>query len=125
VYKFKNKKIMIVDDDEEFLGELRDMFVSSGYEVNAISDPALALEAVHKISPDVILLDLKMQKMSGFQVADKLRNFSEVNRIPIIAMTAFFVEEEHSLLMKLCGIKNCLKKPFSPTEAIERIEAAL
>jgi DNA-binding response OmpR family regulator len=116
---------MIVDDDEELLGELQDTFVSSGYEVNAISDPLLALNTAKKINPDAILVDLQMPKMSGFELAGKLRRFSGSKRVPIIAMTAFFTEEEHSLLMKLCGIKNCLKKPFNPIEAIKHIEASL
>lgn len=123
--RLKNKKIMIVDDDEEFLNELQDTFVSSGYDVNAISDPILALDTAKQINPDAILLDLQMPKMSGFELAGKLRRFSESKRVPIIAMSASFAEEEHSLLMRLCGIKNYLKKPFDPLQAIRHVEAAL
>jgi len=116
---------MIVEDDKESLEELQEILVSVGYDVKAIDDPASALEAANTTKPDCILLDLKMPKKSGFQVADELKHFSKVGRIPIIAMTAFFTETEHSLLLKMCGIRKCLRKPLDPIEVIEQIEIAL
>ncbi len=121
----QKKKIMIVEDDPECLEELREMLVSVGYDVKAISDSTLAFDTVNKIRPDAILLDLKMPNKSGFQVADELKRFSGLENIPIIAMTAFFTESEHALLMNICGIKKCLKKPLDPKEVIEQIETAL
>jgi len=113
---------MIVDDDKECLEELQEILVSVGYEVEAINDSLLVLEAASRTNPDCILLDLKMPNKSGFRVADELRH---LKHIPIIAITAFFNETEHSLLMKLCGIKKCMKKPFNPAEVIEQIEMVL
>ncbi len=111
-----------MDDDRECLEELRDILISVGYDVETINDSLLVLETANRTSPDCILLDLKMPKKSGFRVADELRY---LKRIPIIAITAFFTESEHSLLMKICGIKKCLKKPLNPAELIEQIEMAI
>ena len=63
------KKIMLVDDDKELLEELADSLTADGYEMTLCPDGESALEMAPKIMPDMILLDLKMGKMNGFQVA--------------------------------------------------------
>ncbi len=118
------KKILIVDDDREFLEELQETLSLSGYEMVAVNDAGLALEIVRKTRPDVILLDLKMPAKSGFQVADEIKHFQETSHIPIIAMTGFF-KEDYVPLMGLFGITKCLKKPFLAQEVILEIELAL
>ena len=115
------KKIMIVDDDKEFLEELKEALTLSGYDTATFSDGDSALEMIRKIKPDVILLDLKMNQKSGFQVAYELEHLPDV-RVPIIAMTAFFTEREHAKLMDVCKIQTCLIKPFNLREAISKIK---
>lgn len=119
------KKIMIVDDDREFLEELKETLTSSGYDTTALSNSTSALKMVRKIKPDVILLDLKMQGKSGFQIANELKQLAETAHIPIIAMTAFYTEREYTILTNICGIKTCLIKPFNPLDVIAEIERAL
>ncbi len=118
------RRVLIIDDDKEFLEELQETLSLSGYEMVAVNDAGLALEIVRKTRPDVILLDLKMPAKSGFQVADEIKHFQETSHIPIIAMTGFF-KEDYVPLMGLCRIRKCLKKPFNPLDAIGQIEAAL
>lgn len=118
-------KVMVVDDDVDFLGELRQTLDQSGYEVIQVHDPTQVHEMASNTEPDVILLDLKMRSMNGFEVAEELRHFSLTDQIPIIAMTGYFTEEEHRSLMNICGIKRCLNKPFNPLDVIEAIEMAL
>ena len=119
-----NKKIMVVDDDNEFLEELRETLTLSGYDLIAVNDATLVLDLASSIKPDAILLDLKMPQMSGFQVADELRHLSEVSHIPVIAMSAF-LKDEYAALLNICGIKKCLKKPFHPLDVIAQIEEVL
>lgn len=119
-----NKKIMIVDDDKEFLEELKETLALSGYDMLAVEDPARVLETARLEKPEVILLDLKMPQKSGFQVADELRHFSELSNIPIIAMSAY-LKDDYVSLLNMCGIKRCLKKPFYPLDVIAEIENAL
>lgn len=119
------KKIMIIDDDKEFLEEFKETLNLSGYDTAAFSDGSVALVMVSKIKPDAILLDLKLRGKSGFQVAYELKSFPKTTNIPIIAMTAFYTEKEHAELMNMCGIQTCLIKPFNPQEAIAKIEAIL
>lgn len=119
------KKVMIVDDDKEFLEELKELLAKSGYEVIDVNDSANALKTARESKPDVILLDLRMRQTSGFEVADGLKRFAETASIPLIAMTGFYTMKEHSWLMNFCGIKKCLKKPFNPLDVIAEVELAI
>jgi|SRR3990167_1352246 len=117
-------KIMVIDDDKEFLDELKELLESSGYDLAAVNDADAAIESAKGIKPALILLDLKMPKKSGFQLANELRYFSELAGVPIIAMSAFYKDDYKSLL-DICGIKRCLTKPFQPLDVIAEIEDAL
>ncbi|MFA5096650.1 MAG: response regulator [Candidatus Omnitrophota bacterium] len=119
-----NKRVLIVDDNREFLEELRENLALSGYDLVAVHDPQEVLPAAVRSKPDVVLLDLKMPGKSGFQVADEMRRYFQLQNVPIIAMSAFF-KDEYRLLMNMCGIKKCLKKPFNPLDVISEIESAL
>ncbi len=119
------KKILIVDDDKEFLDELKETLVLTGYDVTGITDGMSAVKAARVGKPDIIILDLRMHAMSGFEVADKLKGLPETSRIPVIAMTGYYTLKEHAWLMNFCGIRRCLKKPFSPLDVITEIEKVL
>jgi len=119
------KKVLIVDDDKEFLEELKEMLAATGYVVTAVGDSVSAVKAARAIIPDVVLLDLRMKQMSGFEVADGLKAYSDTANIPVIAMTGYYTLKEHSWLMNFCGIKKCLKKPFNPLDVIAEIEKVL
>ncbi len=117
--------IMIVDDNVELLEELENLLNLGGYHVIALSDGTKVLDAALKNKPDLILLDLKMSPKSGFQIADEARHSSFLKDIPVVAMTGFFTEKQHFLMMKLCGIKTSILKPFRPLNLITKIEFAL
>jgi len=119
------KKIMVIDDNKEFLEELQELLNLTGYDTVVFSDGTSALKMVSKIKPDVILLDLKLKGKSGFHVASELKRFRKTANIPIIGMTGFYVEEEHAKLMNTVGVKTFLIKPFESSEAIAKIKAVL
>jgi DNA-binding response OmpR family regulator len=117
--------VMIVDDNTELLEELENLLKMGGYDVVAISDGTKVFETALKYKPDLILLDLKMSPKSGFQIADEARNSVLLKNIPIVAMTGFFTEKQHFMMMKLCGIRTAILKPFRPLNLITKIEFAL
>jgi len=121
----KKPLIMVVDDNAELLEELENLLRLGGYDVFALSDSTKAVDAALNNLPDLILLDLKMSPKSGFQIADEARNQAPLRNIPVIAMTGFFTEKQHMLMMKLCGIKTSILKPFRPLNLITKIEFAL
>jgi DNA-binding response OmpR family regulator len=116
------KKVMIVDDDKEFLNEISYTLKSSGYETIEIAESTLAVKEAAQSMPDLILLDLKMDKKSGFKVADELMVNPKTKNIPVIAITGVFTHQEHKLLMKICNIRECLIKPIDPSAVIDRVE---
>ena len=119
------KRIMVVDDDREFLQELTETLQLSGYEVNPVVDACEAFPLAAKIKPDLIVLDLKMKGMTGFEVANKLKNFTTTSAIPIIAMSGYFTATEDDTLLSFFEINNYLRKPFNPLDIITKIEIAL
>jgi CheY-like chemotaxis protein len=116
-------KVMIIDDDKDFLAEISGTLVLVGYEVMGVSEPSQAIDRALQERPDVILLDLKMPKINGFSLAAEMRHFPELANIPIIAVTGFF-KEDYLPLMNIVGIQSYLKKPFNVLDAITQIEAA-
>jgi two-component system response regulator ChvI len=117
--------VMIIDDDKVLLSELAEALEGSGYLVKPFSEGKAALLAAPRIMPDVILLDLKMDKVSGFQVADKLNCSPKTENIPIIAMTGYFTQDEYSLITRICGMKKCINKPFKMEDIIAEVERIL
>jgi two-component system, NtrC family, sensor kinase len=120
----KLPKIMIVDDDLELLEELQSA-LSEKYEVEIISNSELAFDMACLLKPDLIITDLKMRPKNGFMLVDELQNSFITKGIPIIAITGFFTEKEHLVMMKMAGMKYALIKPFDPVELIAKIEIAL
>ena len=119
------KKILVVDDDKDFLEELGEVLDNAGYDVVPVNESSTVPATVSSIKPDLILLDLRMPTMSGFEVAASLNQQADVCHIPVIAMTGFYTVEEKSFLMNFCAIKKCMKKPFNPLDIIKEIEWAL
>ena len=118
-------KVLIVDDDKEFLEELQETLALSGYDSVAINDSTRAVDTAAKIKPDIILLDLKMDKMSGFVVATRLKQNADTSSIPIIAITGYFLREKLTVFMKVCELETCMEKPFSPLDVINQIERVI
>jgi len=110
-----NTKILIIDDDVEFLEELSSMLGSLGYVVVYLSDSSQVLEKIEQIHPDVILLDLHMPGIDGFQLTNELHFSSQFFDIPVIAMSGHFSSLFVSLLER-AGVKRYFHKPFRPGE---------
>lgn len=120
-----SEKIMIVDDNKVFLEELQEILTLTGYEIRTVNDSRLAISSALKYKPDMILLDLKMQGMNGFQVAEKLRECPRTASIPIVAMSGYFPLEQRSPLIDMGNMEAYLKKPFGVLDLIDHIEAVL
>ncbi len=118
------KKIIVVDDNKEFLAAIKDALSLCDYEVTIVDDAGLALDIIMKTRPDLILLDLKMPGKSGFQIAYELKDIKEISRIPIIAITGF-LNDDYFSIMKICGIEHCITKPFNPEHIVTLMESLL
>ncbi len=118
-------KILIVDDNEDLLSELKEAFEGAGYDVAVSSDGVSALEVAKSNFPDLVLLDLNLPRKSGFEVASALKKQKRLSNVPIIAMTGHYTEEERKRAINACGIRKCLTKPMDMEEMFKEVENIL
>lgn len=123
--KTQKKRIMVVDDDAEFLNELEETLSLSGYDVRATTQPGDAVECALQARPDLILLDLRMEGMTGFELANKLRRLPQTQNIPILVMSGYFTEDKDGSLLSFFNMEHYLQKPFNPLDVIFQIERLL
>ena len=113
--------ILIIDDDKE-LTELLDEFLSEHkYKTQIYHNPLHAIKALEKQTPDLILLDIMMPEMDGFQVLRKIR---ETLDLPVIMLTAKGEVSDKVVGLEL-GADDYLAKPFEPRELLARIQSIL
>lgn len=114
-------KILIVDDDVNICELLRLYLEKEGYETLVANDGENAVEMVQKQTPDLILLDIMLPKLDGWQVCREIRKFSE---IPIIMITAKGEVFDKILGLEL-GADDYVTKPFEMKEIVARVKAVL
>src|SRR5258708_26544468 len=115
-------KILIVEDDEPIAQGLRDNLEFEHYEVAIAADGQTALSMIREQRPDLILLDIRLPRLSGYEVCRKLR--AGGNRTPILMLTARGEEEDRVLGLDL-GADDYITKPFSVREVLARVRALL
>jgi two-component system alkaline phosphatase synthesis response regulator PhoP len=116
------RKVLIVEDDEAMAVALQDGFRYEEFEVTHARDGAKGLELATSGSPDLIILDVMLPKMTGLDVCKKIRK--DGNQVPIIMLTARGQEIDKVLGLKL-GADDYVTKPFSFMELMARVEAVL
>ncbi len=119
-----NGTILIVDDTPGNLAVLSDMLSEANYRVLVATDGQSALEQIRYLKPDIILLDVMMPGIDGFETCHQLKQDSETKDIPIIFMTG--LSELDNLLRGFSeGAVDYIVKPIRPAEVLARVEAQL
>ncbi len=116
-----SQKILIVDDDENICELLRLYLEKDGYETYEASDGEKAIEYFNRYSPNLILLDIMLSKLDGWQVCREIRKTSD---IPIIMLTAKGETFDKILGLEL-GADDYVTKPFDAKEVMARVKAVL
>jgi len=119
-----NSKILIVDDEPNNLDVLRDCLSKAGFKVPVIESGETALELVDTIKPDLILLDIMMPGMDGFEVCRRLKQDATSADIPIIFLTAKLEKDDVITGLKL-GAVDYVTKPFNQEELLTRVNTHL
>jgi len=112
-------RVLVVDDEQRILNFLSSKLRVSGYEVLTASNGEEALEQVQAQEPDLVVLDVFMPRMDGFETLQELRAFSSV---PVIILSVKGTNADKVKGLSL-GADDYLAKPFSPDELLARIEA--
>ena len=116
--------ILIADDEPNQLELLDFNLKSAGFSIIKASNGLEALELIENHSPDLIILDWMMPKMSGIDVCRTLRSRSETKQTPIIILSARSEDSDKSLGLDT-GADDYISKPFSPKELVSRVKALL
>lgn len=116
-----DRKILVVDDEKPISDIIKFNLVKEGFQVDVAFDGEEALKKVYQFQPDLILLDLMLPKLDGFQVCRKVR---ETFNMPILMLTAKEEEVDKVLGLEL-GADDYITKPFGMRELIARVKANL
>ncbi|SFB85403.1 Response regulator receiver domain-containing protein [Marinospirillum celere] len=113
-------RVLVVDDEPNIVLSLEFLMQQAGFEVTTAEDGEKALELVSSINPDILLLDISLPGISGFEVLENLRGQDAFKRLPIIMLTAHGreVEKEKGLAL---GADDYVTKPFSTQQLVEKV----
>jgi len=114
------KRVLVVDDEPRILNFVRVSLNLAGYEVLTAADGEEALRLARQHRPDIVLLDIVMEPLSGFEVLERLRVFSP--QVPVIVFSARRPVVEQA---RQCGANDFITKPFKPGELERKIAACL
>jgi len=115
------KEILIIEDEKILLELLQKKLAQKGYEVRIAEDGIVGLEKIREKKPDLILLDVIMPKMGGFEVMKELQKEEAFSKIPIIIISNSGQPVELDLAQKLGAKDWLIKTDFDPQEVIEKV----
>lgn len=116
--------ILVVDDEPNIVLSLEFLMEQAGYKVTTAEDGEQALACVESTTPDLILLDISLPGISGFDVLEQLRAQAATDRLPIIMLTAHGREVEREKGMAM-GADDYITKPFSTQALVEKVRQLL
>lgn len=117
-------KILIADDRPDFVQLLRDLLTVEGYQVVTAENGREALETIYQCAPDLVLLDLNMPVMDGYQVCHQIKTDPATADIPVLMLTAW-ADPEYRVKGLELGAEDYLAKPFEHRELLARIQTRL
>lgn len=118
------KKILIVEDEESLLKLESILLTSRGYEVKGVADGRAALDALAAMKPDLVLLDIMLPEMDGFEVCRQIKGDEATRHIPVIMLTAKKSRED-MVKGEEVGADWYITKPFKSAMVIETIQRFL
>lgn len=120
----KSERILVVEDDEATASAIEFSLEQEGFDCDVAYDGEVALEKVKAFPPDLIVLDLKLGKVSGYEVCEALKGNQDLKNIPIIMLTAM-ASEIWKLSGMMAGASAYMTKPFEMENLIQRIKNTL
>jgi two-component system cell cycle response regulator DivK len=119
-----SKRVLVVEDQEDNRRIVRDLLTTTNYEVVEAEDGAQALAAVAKQRPDLILMDIQLPAMDGYEATRRLKADPSSSSIPVIAVTSYVLcgDEEKA---RAAGCDDFVPKPYSPRQLLAKIRQYL
>jgi two-component system cell cycle response regulator DivK len=118
------KCILVVEDQEDNRQILRDLLTFSGYEITEATDGVEALAAVAKRRPDLILMDIQLPVMDGYEATRRIKADPATSDIPVIVVTSYALSGDEAKA-RAAGCDDYVAKPYSPRALLAKIREYL
>jgi len=118
------RHILVVEDQEDNRQIVRDLLTANDYEMTEAENGEEALVAVAKDRPDLILMDIQLPVMDGFEVTRRIKADPSLNSIPVIAVTSYALSGDEEKA-RAAGCDDFVPKPFSPRQLLAKIRQYL
>ena len=119
-----SKRILVVDDQEDLRGVLRDLLIGSGYTVIEAADGEAGVAKAKSDRPDLILMDIQMPVIDGYEATRRIKVHSDLRPIPIIAVSSFAMKGDEEKA-RAAGCDHYVTKPYSPMQLLRLIRGLL
>lgn len=119
-----NKRILVVEDQEDNRQIIRDMLSATDYKITEAENGEEALAAVAKQRPDLILMDVQMPIMDGYEATRRIKSDPALRAIPIIAVTSYALSGDEKKA-RAAGCDDYVPKPYSPRQLLAKIREHL
>ncbi len=119
------KRVVYFEDESDMVELVRIILGREGYHVEGVREGQLGLQAIKEELPDIILLDLMMPDMDGWEIFRQIKNDEATMNIPIIVITAKAQTVDKVLGLEIAKVDDYISKPFRPHELVERVEKVL
>ena len=122
--KTKSAKILVIDDEPEITDIVETFLENAGYEVKSENSSVIGIESAKTFLPDLILLDIMMPFMDGYEVCKELKKSKETSKIPVIFLTGKDARSDEGRSFEVGG-DMFIKKPFSCERLLEIVKVVL
>ena len=119
-----SKRILVVEDHADNRQIIRDMLAVTDYEITEVETGEEALAAIAKQRPDLILMDIQLPTMDGYEATRRIKADASLRSIPIVAVTSYALTGEEKKA-RAAGCDDYVPKPFSPRELLAKIRQHL
>ena len=118
------KCILVVEDQEDLRGVLRDLFTNSGYTVIEAVDGAAGVASAKSDRPDIILMDIQMPIIDGYEATRQIKADPNLISIPIVAVSSFAMKGDEEKA-RAAGCDDYVTKPYSPVQLLRMVRGYL
>jgi DNA-binding response OmpR family regulator len=120
-----SNRVLYFEDDKDMVELVRIILGREGYQVEGIAEGQAGIKAAQQNSPDVILLDLMLPDMDGWEIFRQLKHDELTADIPVIVITAKAQSIDKVLGLEIAKVDDYISKPFRPNELVDRVEKVL
>ena len=119
-----SKRILVIEDTEDNRQIIRDLLSSVGYELIEATDGVSGVALAQKERPDLILMDIQLPEIDGYEATRRIRAIPELAKVPIIAVTSYALSGDEAKTRE-AGCDGYVAKPFSPRQLLAKVREFL